>query len=149
MRKHILALLLVAFFFSASGQQMEVNRQQPEADLLRKSRIRQKIGGAFLLTGLGLCMAGLVIPEGRVVEQIDYFLFGTHTRYKNDKLKESLITAGGAALLASIPFFVLSSKMNKKAKALSGSVHLETAAVTPAGTPGRQTYPALNLRLSL
>ncbi|RYZ53713.1 MAG: hypothetical protein EOO14_15150 [Chitinophagaceae bacterium] len=144
MKKCMLPLLLVALSFTALGQQTAPYPQQRGTDLLRKSETQQKWAGALLLTGLGLCLSSVMVPEG----ETEYFLFGTITSHKNDGLKNGLLMGGVALIGSTIPLFIFANRNLKKARAISGSLHLEKAAITTAGTLGRQHYPAFNIRVA-
>ncbi|NTS42415.1 hypothetical protein HRG84_16050 [Flavisolibacter sp. BT320] len=145
MKKRMFSLLLVALSFTSMGQQKEPFPEQRGTDFLRKSETQQKWAGAFLLTGISFCFASVMLPE----DQSETYLLGTITSRKSDGLKNGLLVGGVALIGATIPLFIFSSRNLKKARAITGSLQMERAAVSTTGSLGRQDYPVITIRMAL
>ena len=81
--------------------------------LFQKARNQKTTAWIFLAGGAGIAIAGLVVGESTVnhvgIDPIDKI-------YSDLQTGSMLLLAGGASMLASIPFFVASGKNGRKAR---------------------------------
>jgi|GEM_PF-2184652 len=122
---------------------------RPAIDYLQKSRNQQKAAWILLGSGAGLITTAFVLPRGKLVE--DGICIGVYcsTKYKNDNLKSAILVAGAASSLASIPFFIISSKNKKRAAALAIVFKMEKATVLSRGTITANSFPVAAVHFNL
>jgi hypothetical protein len=118
--KKIQLLLLISCFIiiSAAGAQpadtIKSIAPRLNSDLLfQKARNQKTAAWVFLGAGAGLAIAGIVVGESSV------YHIGTDPidKISSDLQTGSvLLVAGGASMLASVPFFIASGKNRRKAR---------------------------------
>ena len=109
--KSISLLLMLTISTSLFSQQ---TNSAKNADYLKKSKNQKKVAWIMLGGGTTFVLTGMIIPHGEVVHA--GFLGDD---YKNDGIRSSFQSTGIIFMLASIPFFIASSKNKKKAASVS------------------------------
>ena len=133
MKKAIILLLLIAFATTSFGQQQPVsNIALIKADYLKKSKTQKT--AAWICLGGGVAMFGLAgIVYGTMESDGGYTLIG------------GLFLIGTAAIITSIPLFIVSGKNKHKANLLitsQSSLFISPVAVS-------KTITGLTLSISL
>ena len=109
--KSISLLLMLTISTNLFSQQTIAAKN---ADYLKKSKNQKKVAWIMLGGGTTFVLTGMIIPHGEVVHA--GFLGDD---YKNDGIRSSFQSTGIIFMLASIPFFIASSKNKKKAASVS------------------------------
>jgi hypothetical protein len=110
--KVICLALLLCFSMSLFSQQ---STPTVNTDYLKKSKKQKTTAGVLLGGGAAFVLIGLaVFPK-------NYSMFGGNSSGTENQAGVSavIILAGGGSMLASIPFFIASSKNKKKAMSMS------------------------------
>ncbi len=137
--KSISLLLMLTISTSLFSQQ---TNSAKNADYLKKSKNQKKVAWIMLGGGTTFVLTGMIIPHGEVVHA--GFLGDD---YKNDGIRSSFQSTGIIFMLASIPFFIASSK-NKK-KAASVSINNEKIQTLQKGSFAYKFVPAVRLTIRL
>ncbi len=137
--KSITLLLMMTISTNLFSQQTIAAKN---ADYLKKSKNQKKVAWIMLGGGTTFVLTGMIIPHGEVVHA--GFLGDD---YKNDGIRSSFQSTGIIFMLASIPFFIASSK-NKK-KAASVSINNEKIQTLQKGSFAYKFVPAVRLTIRL
>ncbi len=137
--KSISLLLMLTISTNLFSQQTIAAKN---ADYLKKSKNQKKVAWIMLGGGTTFVLTGMIIPHGEVVHA--GFLGDD---YKNDGIRSSFQSTGIIFMLASIPFFIASSK-NKK-KAASVSINNEKIQTLQKGSFAYKFVPAVRLTIRL
>lgn len=122
---------------------------RPAIGYLQKSRNQQKAAWILLGSGAGLITTAFLFPRGRLIR--DGICIGAYcsTKYKNDDLKSAVLITGTASSLASIPFFIISSKNKKRAAALTMVFKIEKATVLLRSAITHHSFPVAAFHFNL
>jgi hypothetical protein len=115
MRKLIISCWLIAHLTTSLGQQHDLSSATPDLHYIKKSKRQGVVGLVLLLGGL----AGVTVGFANAMKGLKAFVDPNSPPPKNEKLAETLGYSGLGMVAASVPFFILSSKNKKKAKAIS------------------------------
>ncbi len=135
-----LAFSIAFFFFIAQSFSQPPTSSIPSKDYyLQKSKKQKTTGLVVLCTGLGIALAGgivYIIHEHNSDGWLDFDFTGAY-----------IAAGGGAVSLASIPFFISSSKNKKKA----ASVTLNKTPVLFLQQDGvvSKMHPTISLKIGL
>ena len=136
MKKIIIFTMLMITANATFGQQTIPNPTLSKQDYLQKSK-HQKRAAWILVSGGSLCaMLGTV-----------QFNFAGSDGEVNNSTGTVFLVTGLAAIGASIPFFIASSKNKKKAENVS--FRIEKAPHIQQGSFVFRSYPALSFRINL
>ena len=119
-----------------------------QTDYLQKSK-KQKTT-AFILLGGGAALA--IVGTAIGVSSVDDELVSNITDGESDETYTAggiMLITGLAAMAGSVPFFIASSRNNKKAHAANASIKLETMPVVYRRGISKLPYPAACIRISL
>jgi hypothetical protein len=113
-------------------------------DYLKKSKNQKTAAWVMLIGGTVLTTIGVGVALGSGLD----CAYGVPDCDNNQTLPAILTITGGAAMLGSIPLFIVADK-NKK-KAMSAVLIIEKMpAIRFSGSVKYQSYPAISLRLPL
>jgi hypothetical protein len=138
--KLICLALLLCFSISLFSQQ---TTPTVNTDYLKKSKNQKTTAGILLGGGTAFVLIGLALfPK-------NYSLFGGNSSSTESQAGVSavMILAGGGSMLASIPFFIASSK-NKK-KAMSMSLKNQLVPVLQGDGFANRVIPSLIVKINL
>ena len=119
-----------------------------KTDCLQKSK-KQKTTG-FILLGGGAALA--IIGTAIGVSSVDDELVSNIIDGESDETYTAggiMLITGLAAMVGSVPFFIASSRNNKKAHAASAFIKLETMPVVYRQGISKLPYPAACIRINL
>lgn len=147
MKYFFLLPLLLLCFEKTSAQQLSNNAPFKQTDYLEKSKKQKKIARILMIGGAAVMLTSFVIPKGDLVE--DGICVGPYCddKYKNDNLKGGLFIGGGIAAIASIPFFIASSRNRKKAASLG--LRIEKIKLFPSQNLSVNSFPVLGFQIQL
>lgn len=146
MKKLTILLLLSLLFFNCISQQTDSSSTLTKQDYLRKSKHMKVAAWSLLGGGVVMATAGTIIATEAVV-MIIVNPFSPPANEKKLNSGATLILVGSIALLASIPFFIASSKNKRIAASMSFSNQ-----PLPAIRTNNFVYreiPSLTLKISL
>ena len=109
--KSITLLIMLGISINLFSQQTIADKK---TNYQNKSKNQKKVALIMLGGGTTFVLTGMIIPHGEVVHA--GFLGDD---YKNDGIRSSFQSTGIIFMLASIPFFIASSKNKKKAASVS------------------------------
>ena len=109
--KSITLLIMLGISINLFSQQTIADKKN---NYQNKSKNQKKVALIMLGGGTTFVLTGMIIPHGEVVHA--GFLGDD---YKNDGIRSSFQSTGIIFMLASIPFFIASSKNKKKAASVS------------------------------
>ena len=119
-----------------------------QTDYLQKSKKQKTTGFILLGGGAALAIVGTAIGVSSVDDELVSNII--------DGESDETYTAGGimlitglAAMVGSVPFFIASSRNNKKAHAASAFIKLETMPVVYRQGISKLPYPAACIRINL
>jgi len=120
---------------------------KPHTDYLAKSKKQKKTAVILLASGGALIATAAIIPRGNYVKRdwITEAILGQE--HKNDGIKTAVFLVGAGSALASIPFFVISKKNQRRAARLSFIFKVEDAYT--ASLSSLRNYPATGLRVNM
>jgi heme/copper-type cytochrome/quinol oxidase subunit 3 len=148
MKKIVLSTMLLAFATASFGQQDTASKpvlEQP--DYLAKSKRQKTAAWVFLGTGVAIFTGGLIAHYNHANNPDDFEDAVTTAFGASDEMAIAgvgLIVAGG-----SIPFFILSSKNKKNAKAATVFIEMEKAQVLQGMVFNNQLFPAVGVKIHL
>ena len=119
-----------------------------QTDYLQKSKKQKTTGFVLLGGGAALAIVGTAIG----VSSVDDELVSNITDGESDETYTAggiMLITGLAAMVGSVPFFIASSRNNKKAHAASASIKLETMPVVYRQGISKLPYPAAYIRINL
>ena len=119
-----------------------------KTDYLQKSK-KQKTTG-FILLGGGAALA--IIGTAIGVSSVDDELVSNIIDGESDETYTAggiMLITGLAAMVGSVPFFIASSRNNKKAHAASAFIKLQTMPVVYRQGISKLSYPAACIRINL
>lgn len=148
MKKIIISSVLFGFAVATFCQQTVQKHILSKTDYLQKSKKQKKTGWILVASGAALLTAGIVIPKGELTGEISYPCFCEDV-HENDNIKAALGLVGVVSGLASIPFFIASSKNKRRAKAASVFIDTETKPALHGLTIRNRSFPAIGMRISL
>ncbi len=140
MKKIIALTLLLAFAAASFGQQSVQKQSSTQDDYLKKSKTQKTIATILLVGGAASLLTGRLIPKG---EFEGGFIFTSS--YKNDGIKSTLGGIGSLSMLASIPFYIASSKNKRRANAATFSFNNQKVIFPKQNTLVLKTQPTLTL----
>ena len=115
MKKLIISCWLIAHLATSLGQQHDVSSATPYSQYIKKSKRQGLVGMVLLLGGL----VGVTVGFANAMKGLEALGNPDSPPPKNEKLAETMGYSGLGMMAASVPFFILSSKNKKKAKAIS------------------------------
>ncbi|MBK7560470.1 MAG: hypothetical protein IPI68_02885 [Chitinophagaceae bacterium] len=136
MKKNIVFAILMITTTTTFGQQTIPNPSLSKQDYQQKSK-HQKTAAWILVSGGSLCA---------MLGTIQFNFAGSDGEVNNSNSTVFLVT-GLAAIGASIPFFIASSKNKKKAADIS--FRMEKGPQVQQGSFVFRSYPALSFRINL
>jgi hypothetical protein len=149
--KHTLPALLFLCCLSLASFSQHIQHQQirDEAFYLKKSKRLKTAGWILFAAGVSFIATAFIMPEGKLVE--DGICIGPYCsdKYKNDGIRTAFFITGAASALASIPFFIISDKNQKKAKSISGIINMERTVLIQQNSVINTSYPSAGLRINL
>lgn len=149
MKKIILLTSLLAFTSASFGQQPSASKPAfTQTDYLKKSKNQKTAGFILAGAGTGLIIASFIIPRG-ALESGGCIGPYCSEKYKNDGIKNGFLIAGAVTALASIPLFIVSGKNKKKANSASVFIDMKNVPVVQQTTISMQSYPVMELKISL
>jgi hypothetical protein len=144
MKKIIFSLALLLFVSNLFSQAPTTPRHSRDY-YLKKSKSQKNVAH-ILLAGGGACiLTGLLIPKGE--EELNTGSF--FKNYKNDGIRQTFGGVGGLFLLGSIPFYVLSSKNERKGNAATISFNNQKVLSLQQYSFVLRTQPTLTLKIIL
>ena len=149
MKKIIVLTWLLAFASTSFGQQPSASKPLlTQTDYLKKSKNQKSAGFILSGAGAGLIIASFLIPKGALESGICIGLY-CDEKYKNDGIKSAFLIAGTVTALSSIPLFIVSGKNRKKANAAAVFIDMKNVPVLQQTMISNQSYPVLELKISL
>jgi hypothetical protein len=144
MKKIIILTMLLAFVAVSFGQQITPKQDWKESEYYKKSKHQKTAAWILLGSGVALITGGLIAHANYINNQDD--LFAEFTEVSNGEVIAGIgvLVAGG-----SIPFFIMSSKNKKKAKAASVFINIENAPVLQGAVFNNQSFPAVGVKIHL
>ena len=121
MKKLIVFFLFIVLSGRSFSQQINPPPPLSKQDYLQKSKKQRTAGRVLLATGAALIATAFIIPKGDSVNNGITVGVWSSQEYENDGIKTAFLIAGAASSLGSIPFFIASSKSQKKGISLSFS----------------------------
>jgi hypothetical protein len=124
------------------------NAQEPmlnKTDLLAKAKKQNTTGWVVFGTGFTITSIGLIMVTNEVKNDL-YNIFSPE-KQKNSSAGTVLVIGGAAGMLSSIPFFLVSSKNQKRAAI--AFLKLESQHELKKASFVTSSFPALGLRISL
>lgn len=138
MSKILAALFLLAFQVSVAQAPSE-----QKATYLKKSK-NQKTWATTLVIGGAVLVGGGLIGVATQADEISF--------YEDDSKGEFAaicVIVGGAAMIASIPFYIASANNRKKADAITAGLIMEDLNSPRIARNQQLRYPAFGIRISL
>ena len=147
MRKQTIILLLLVISINALSQQPDSLKTFTGSDYLKKSKNQKKAAWIFLGSGFAVSAAGLIVSTIGVAEEFT----GVFTGQESKKFETGAVIfyIGVAAMLTSIPFFVIASKNKKRAAGISASFKFDNRLLVTQAVMMKSTYPAIALKIPL
>ena len=147
MRKQTIILLLLVISINALSQQPDSLKTFTGSDYLKKSKNQKKAAWIFLGSGFAVSAAGLIVSTIGVAEEFTGVFTGQES--KKFETGAAIFYIGVAAMLTSIPFFVIASKNKKRAAGISASFKFDNQSLIKQGVMMKSTYPAIALKIPL
>ena len=147
MRKQTIILLLLVISINALSQQPDSLKTFTGSDYLKKSKNQKKAAWIFLGSGFAVSAAGLIVSTIGVAEEFTGVFTGQES--KKFETGAAIFYIGVAAMLTSIPFFVIASKDKKRAAGISASFKFDNRLLVTQAVMMKSTYPAIALKIPL
>ena len=144
MKKLLVSLLCLAILSVSFSQS-----QQDRAYYLKKSKQQKTTAWVFAAGGFVIGMTGLLMDEGPYKGEMDLIYLVTRRPHVNDGIKKILGAVGYTCMIASVPFFVASSKNHRKAMALNISFMNQRMIVPGQNGFACISQPSLNMKIGL
>lgn len=142
----ITALLLISpAVFSQANDSLKTTDFEA---LMKKSKNQKTTAWAFLGGGAAVSSIGIIIGFGEAVDQIGN-IFDPNANQKSSNTGEILFYTGVAGMVASIPFFIASSKTRRKAESIHAFIQIKTIPYPGLMANYNKPYPALTIRINL
>lgn len=148
MKKMIVLSLLLAFGSVSFSQQNVQKPKMTQANYLQKSKKQKKIGWILISTAAASFIAAAVIPKGDLTGEISWPCLCQDV-YQNDDIKAVFALAGVVSAIGSIPFFIVSGKNKRKARAASVFINTQKQFIVQKQVFRNQSYPAIGIKISL
>jgi hypothetical protein len=146
MKRIMITMLILIIATDCFAQMTDQKGPLTTTDYLQKSKKQKTTAWVLLGGGAALITIGALIPEGEVTG--DLFPYPVTTN-KNDGIRAAFILAGGGSMLASIPFFLASSKNRRKGRAATVFFDAEKVPVLHKTSISNKSIPALVFRIRL
>lgn len=143
MKKLIFSLTLLLLAFNLFSQAPTTPNHSKDY-YLKKSKSQKTAANILLAGGAACILTALLIPQGE--ETGDGYFFQGHS---NDGIKGTFGAVGFLSMLGSIPFYILSSKNNRKANAATISFNNQKVLFPQQNTLVLKTQPTLTLKIIL
>jgi uncharacterized protein YxeA len=137
MKRIILSLILLLFVLNLFSQP-QTNSNYSRDHYLVKSKNQKKVATILLAGGAASILTGALIPKGESEGGFNPF-------YKNDGIKFTFVGIGTLSMLASIPFYIASSKNKRRANAAKLSFNNQKVIFIQQNTFVLKTQPTLTL----
>ncbi len=138
MKKIAFFLTLLLFVLNLFSQ-VPTNPKHSRDHYLRKSKNQKKVATILLAGGAASILTGALISRGE-----PGFVFD-----ENDGIKMTFVGIGTLSMLASIPFYIASSKNKRRANAATLSFNNQKVIFLQQNTFVLKMQPALTLKLRL
>jgi hypothetical protein len=140
MRHSLLTILLFVSIISNAQENTSI-----KTDLLAKAKKQNTAGWVVFGTGFTITSIGLIMVTNEVKNDL-YNIFSPE-KQKNSSAGTVLAIVGTAGMLSSIPFFLVSSKNQKRAAI--AFLKMESQHELKKASFVTSSFPALGLRISL
>jgi hypothetical protein len=147
--KHIIcAIVLILFYIHGFNQQIEPQQQLTKQDYLKKSKNQKTAAWILIGGGAGAVTIAIISGLGKSVQDIGNIL--AFAPPKNSyEWENTVIVFGGVAMLGSIPLFISSGNIKRKANNMSLNLKFENSKFLPQNKFAGNIYPAISFKFKL
>jgi hypothetical protein len=147
--KKMIALSLLLAFGSVSFSQQNIQKlKMTQENYLQKSKKQKKMGWILISAGAASFIVSAVIPKGELTGEIGWPCLCQDV-HQNDNVKAAFGLAGAVSAIASIPFFIVSGKNKRKARAASVFIDTQQHFIVETQLIRNQSFPIVGIKLSL
>ena len=147
MKMIITSIIMLTVSLVCYSQQPDSLKTFTGSDYLKKSKNQKKAAWIFLGSGFAVSAAGLIVSTIGVAEEFTGIFTGEES--KKFETGAAIFYIGVAAMLTSIPFFVIASKDKKRAAGISASFKFDNRLLVTQAVMMKSTYPAIALKIPL